>query len=96
MSNRFSFDTIFLHRKEEANKGGGGTGGGGSCGGLGGFISHKELDVAQVEGGGGGVCPAVEIFPGSEKEEEVDPGEVCDRFVSWGLLLANESMQWRM
>ena len=41
-----------------------------------GLISQEELDVAQVEGVGGGVCPAVAVFPGSEEEEEGDPGEV--------------------
>ena len=76
MSNRFSFDTIFLRRKEEDNEGGDGAGGGGSFGGLGGLISHEELDVAQVEGGGDGVCPAAAVFPGSEEEEEGNPGEV--------------------
>ena len=65
VSDRFSFDAIFLHRKEEANEGGGGAGGGGSFGGLGGFIYHKELNVAQVEGGGDVVCPAGAVFPGS-------------------------------
>ena len=69
--------------KEEANEVGGGTGGGGSCGGLGGLIYHKDLDVTQVEGGGGGVCPAGAVFPRSEEEEEGDPGEVCDSFLSW-------------
>ena len=83
VSDRFSFGTILLRRKEEANEGGGGTGGGRSCGGLGGLVSHKELDVAQVEGGGDGVCPSGAVFSGLEEEEEGDPGEVCDRFFSW-------------
>ena len=39
--------------------------------------------VVQVEGGGDGVCPAGVLFPGSEEEEEGDPGEVCNSFVSW-------------
>ena len=61
--------------KEEANESGGHTGGGGIFGGLGGLISHKELDVAQVEGGGDGVCPTGAVFPGSEEEEECDTGK---------------------
>ena len=76
VSNRCSFDAISLRRNEEANEGGGSAGGGGSFGGLGGLISHEELDIAQVEGGGYGVCPAVAVFPGSEEEEKGDPGEV--------------------
>ena len=76
VSNRLSFDTIFLSRKEEANNGGSGTGGGRSRGGLGGLITYEELYVAQVEGGGerGGI--AIAVFPGSKDKEESDPGEV--------------------
>ena len=48
MSDIFSFDAIFMSRKEEANEGGGGAGGSGICGGLGGLSSHEEMDVAQV------------------------------------------------
>ena len=60
----------FLRREEEANKGGGGTGGGGSCGGWGELFSHKELDVAQVEGGGDGVCPAGAEIPGWRRKKK--------------------------
>ena len=74
MSNRFSFDAIFLRRKEEANEGGGGASGGGSFGGLGGLISHKDLDVAQVEGDGDGVFPSGTVLPGEEEEEKGDIG----------------------
>ena len=70
MSDRFSFDAIFLRRKEESNKSGGGAGSSGSCGGLGGLSSHEELYVAQVKGGGDGVCPAGAVFPRLEEEEE--------------------------
>ena len=89
MSDRIPFGAIFLRRKEEANKGGGGTGGGGSCGGLDGLVSHKELDVAQVEGGGEGVCPTGAVFHGSEEEEEGDPGEVCYEFFSRGAAIGD-------
>ena len=81
VSNRFSFDAIFLRHKEEANEGGGSKGGSRRYGGLGGLISHEELGVAQVEGGGDGICPAGAVFPGSEEEEEGDLGEVCGSFV---------------
>ena len=81
VSNRLPFDAILLRRKEEANKGGGGAGGGGSCGGLGGLTPHEELDVVQVEKGRDGVGPAGVVFPGSEEEEESDPGEVCNSVV---------------
>ena len=84
VSDGFPFDAIFLRRKEEANKGGGGAGGGESRGGLGGLITHEELYVAQVEGGGDGVGTAGAVFPGSEEKEEIDPGEVCNSLVSWG------------
>ena len=84
VSNRLPFDAILLRRKEEANKGGGGAGGGGSCGGLGGLTTQKELDVAQVERGRDSVGPASAVSPGSEEEEESDPGEVCDSLVCWG------------
>ena len=84
VSNRLPFDAIFMRRKEEANKGGGGAGGGGSRGGLGGLITHEELSVAQVERGGDGVGPAGALLPGSEEEEESDPGEVCDSLVLLG------------
>ena len=69
MSDRFSFDAIFLRFKEEANKGGGGAGGRGSFCGLGGLGSHKELDGVKGEGGGDGVCPTSAVLPGSEEEE---------------------------
>ena len=78
VSNRFSFDAIFLCCKEEANEGGVGAGGRGGFGELGGFGSHEELDVAKVEGGGDCICSAHLVFAGLEKEEESDPGEVCD------------------
>ena len=41
------------------------------------------MDVAQVEGGGDGVCPAGAVFPGTEEEEEGNPSEVSDSFFSW-------------
>ena len=69
VSNRFSFDAIFMCRKEEANKGGDGAGGRGSFGVLGGLSSHEEMYFAKGEGGGDGVCPAGAVFKGSEKEE---------------------------
>ena len=65
-------------------KKGGGAGGIRSRGGAGGLIKHKELYVAQVERGSDGVGTAGAVFPGSKKEEESDPGEVCDSLVSWG------------
>ena len=89
VSNRFSFDAIFMGCKEEAKKGGGGACVGGSFGGLGGLGSHEELDDAKGEGGGDDVCPAGTVFPGSEEEEECDPGEVCDCFLSWGSSLGD-------
>ena len=52
MSNIFSFETIFMRYKEEANKGGGGAGVRGSFGGLGELGSHTELDVTKGDGGG--------------------------------------------
>ena len=51
-----------------SNKGGGSAGGSGSCGGLGGFTTHKELDAAQVERGIYGVGPAGAVLPWSEEE----------------------------
>ena len=69
VSDRFSFDAIFMCCKEEANKGGGGAGGRGSFGGLGGLSSHEELDVAKGKGVGDGVCPAGAVFAGSEEGE---------------------------
>ena len=84
VSDRLPFDAIFMRCKEEANKGGGSAGGSGSRGGLGGLITHEELYVTQVVGGGEGVGTAVAVFPGSEEKEESDPGEVCNSLVSWG------------
>ena len=84
VSDRLPFDAIFLRRKEEADKGSGSAGGGGNCGGLGGLITHEELYVAQVEGGGDGVGLSGAVFPGLKEEEESDPGKVCDSLVSWG------------
>ena len=75
VSNRLPFDAIFLRCKEEANKGGDGAGGSGIRGGLGGLITHKELYVTQVEGGGDSVGTAGTVFPGSEEKEESNPGE---------------------
>ena len=74
----FSFDTIFIHCKEEANQCGGSAGGRGGFGGLGGFGSHEELDVANVKGGGNCVCSTRTVFSGSEEEEESDPVKVCN------------------
>ena len=51
----------------------GGTGGGRSRGGLGGLITHEELYVAQVEGGGERGDIAIAVFPGSKDKEESDP-----------------------
>ena len=76
VSNRFSFDAIFLRCKEEANEGGGGVGGREIFGGLGGLNYHKELDVAKGKGGGDCVCSTRTVFSGSEEEEERDPGEI--------------------
>ena len=69
VSDRFSFDTIFLPRKEEANEGDGGAGGRGSFGGLVDLGSHEELDVVKGEGGGDDICPARSVFPRSEGGE---------------------------
>ena len=66
VSDRLPFDAIFFRRKEEANKGGGGAGGGGSRVGLGGLVTHEELYVTQVEGGGDGVGTIGAVFPGSK------------------------------
>ena len=74
---------FFLLCKEEAKKGGDGSGGGGSCGGLGGLVSHKELDVVQVGGGGDCVCPDGAVFSELKEEEEGDTDELCNSFVSW-------------
>ena len=82
VSNRFSFDAIFMCRKEEANKGGGGAGGRGSFGVLGGLSSHEKLDVTKGERGGECVCYLGAVLSGSEEEEESDPGKVCDCFSS--------------
>ena len=84
VSSRLPFDAILMCHKEEAKKGGGGAGGIRSRGGAGGLIKYKELYVAQVERGSDGVGTAGAVFPGSKKEEESDPGEVCDSLVSWG------------
>ena len=82
VSYRFSFDTIFLRCKEEANEGGGGAGGRGCCGGLGGLGSHDELDVMKGERGGDYVCSTGAVFAGSEEEEESEPGKVYNCFSS--------------
>ena len=76
MSDRFSFDVIFLRCKEEANGGGSGAGGRRSFSGLSGLGSHEELDVVKFGGGGDDVCLAGTVLPGSEEEEECDTGEV--------------------
>ena len=68
MSDRFSFDAIYLCRKEEANKCGDGAGDEGSYGGWGGLGSHEELDVAEGEGGGDGICTADAVLTGLEDE----------------------------
>ena len=47
VSDRFSFDSIFLNCKEEANEGSGVAGGREGFGGLGGLVSHEDLDVAK-------------------------------------------------
>ena len=82
MSDRFSFDAIFLLCKEEANEGGGGAGGRGVCGGLVGLGSHEELDVTQVERGVDCVSSTGSVFADSEEEEKNDTGEVCNCFFS--------------
>ena len=73
-----------MRRKDEANKGRGGTGSSGSRGGLGGLVTHEELYVARVKGGGDSVGTAVALFPRLKYKEESDPDKVCDSLVSWG------------
>ena len=68
MSDRFSFNAVFLRCKEESNEGSGGEGGREICGGWGGLGAHEELDAAEVKGGGDSVCATGAVFTGSEEE----------------------------
>ena len=89
VSDRLSFDAIFLRHKEETNEGGGGAGGRGSFGVLVGLSSHKKLNVEKGEWGGDGVCLSRAVFTGSEEEEECDLGKVCNFLVYWRSAFSN-------
>ena len=96
VSDQFSFDAIFLCRKEEANEGGGGAGGGGSCDGLGGLISHKNWISRRLKG-----VETVSVLPDQyspirERKKKAIQARSAIDFSLGDLLLVTESMQWRM
>ena len=48
------------------------------------LLYNEELSILEVEVVLFSICAALEVFPGTEEEEESDPGEVTDGDVPWG------------